>query len=266
MLFGFDWKFNLSFLTAIGGIAIPLFLWQADNSAKAISLEVISVTSLDPNPVQRLQGLEVTLEGKSIPKPYLSVLEIRNTGTKPVIASDFETPLEIITTPPVAVLRVEVNESNPSDLQPSLSASETKLLVQPLLLNPEDSIRLSVLTAGEQPTFSARSRVVGITSIPTLNTAHSKSERRNWIRIAAGVVLISIYLVQMTQVISAWRNKFEIQLWSIFTAIISMIGGTILIVSTEINSSTKISDFLIHAAPAVPLGLLMMAIRNRFSR
>lgn len=266
MFFGFDWKFYLNFLAAIGGIAIPFFLWQADHSAKAISLEVISVTSLDPNPVQRLRGLEFTLEGEPISKPYLSVLEIRNTGTKPVIASDFETQLEIIATPPVSVLRVELNESAPPDLQPSLSISEAKLLIQPLLLNPGDSIRLSVLTTGGQPTFSARSRIAGITAIPTLNTIHSKSERRNWLRIAAGIILISIYLVQMTQVISAWRSKSEIQLWSIFTAIVSMLSGTLLILSTDINFSTKISDFLIQAAPAVPLGLLMMGIRNRFSR
>ena len=265
MSIALDWKFAVTFLATVAGVVVPIALWQADLSSKTLSLEVVSVTSLDPSTPQQVHGLAVALDGAPVSKPFLSVLQVRNTGSRPVVASEFESPVEIVLAPPAKLLRVEVTNAEPPDLKPSVSVSDAKLLIQPLLLNPRDSLQLNVLTANAQPSFSARSRIAGVASIPTLTSTSSKSSRRTWLQEAMGVVLLSVYLVQMVQALEAYRRRSVVQLWTACTAIASAFGGILLLNtvggSAEVTSTFK--AFLIHAAPAVPLGLLLAAIRAR---
>jgi hypothetical protein len=97
--------------------------------------------------------------------PHLIVFEISNNGSRPIRATDFESPIEIVTPDNIKIARAEVTDTVPGDLQPELGRSDNVLKLKPLLLNPKDSIRVALVTSGGPPEFSLRARIEGISSI-----------------------------------------------------------------------------------------------------
>ena len=260
-----DWKFVVTFVVTLAGVVVPIAVWQADLSAKAITVDVVSSTSLEPSTSQQVQGFAVTIEGTAVPKPFVSVLQLRNSGSRPVTAAEFEAPIEISVTTPTRIVRAGVASTDPPDLNPTLALASGNMVVHPLLLNPRDSIKLNVLTADSQPTFSARSRIAGITSIPVTESSTAKMVRSALLQEVIGVVLLSVYLVQMTQALDAFRRRSAIQLWTFLTSIASAFGGTILLVTTGSAADGMVGfrTFLIHASPSVPLAFVIVALRAR---
>lgn len=264
----YDWKFFLTLVLTLAGVVVPVVLWQADLSSRALSIEVISSTNLDPNASMEVKGLAVTVDGNAVPLAFVSVLKLQNVGSRPVLASEFELPIEVEAKAPTRLVKAQMASATPPDLKPVLAQNGNKISIQPLLLNPRDSILLSVLTAEGRPVFAARSRIAGVASIAVVNSATTRNVEVFWVRDTIGVLLFTVYLVQMVQALEAFRRRpAVVQLWTIFTAVVAALGGIYLLSRSGSNdSSLGIGSFLIRASPSVPLAIALIVLRERFRK
>lgn len=203
-----DWKFIVGLLIAIAGVLAPIWLWQLDRRAHSLKLRLVSSVSLSVEKKIAIPELKISLDGKEIENPVLSVVELLNNGSKPIASADFESPIELKVDSGVLVIKARVTEVSPEDLHVTLDTTSSAIKISPMLLNPGDKISLSVLTAGPDGVqFSPQSRIAGISKISYQN----QTERRpRWIAGAfftsLGVIGIALYFLATSAVI--WPNTF----------------------------------------------------------
>jgi len=171
-----DWKFFVTLFATIAGVVVPVYLWQADFSSKSMGLRLLSTSALQP--AADIQDLQIFLNGKKIASPYLSSFELINTGSKPVLSADFESPIEIFPTGGAKVVSAQVTTTDPHNIPVKVAFDEQRVLIAPLLSNPKDTITFSIITSGTQPNFEPRARIAGIKSITFEDSTSEKGEYR----------------------------------------------------------------------------------------
>lgn len=159
-----DWKFFVSLVATVAGIVIPVWLWQIDQTSKAMSATLVDSSLLTPNSTQPLSGLALTFNGAPVNKAFWSTVEIMNDGFKPLIANEWEAPIEISTSSPSRILSAKLVSVSPSDLRPSMLLADNRIQIVPLLLNPNDKIRIGILTVDGSPEFQVRTRIAGVSN------------------------------------------------------------------------------------------------------
>jgi hypothetical protein len=161
----FDWKFLLTALLALAGAVVPVWLWSIDLNSNAINITLKSSVALQLGGNSAIPDLRIIIGDVIVEQAYLSTLEIVNVGAKPIPSSNFEGPMEISSSNSTKILRARVSSSQPVDLKASVNLTKEKILIAPLLLNPKDTFTLAILTSGDQPSFSASSRIAGVSRI-----------------------------------------------------------------------------------------------------
>lgn len=81
-----------------------------------------------------------------MPQLYTQVIVLRNDGTIPIRASDFEQPI-FFRYGCEKVMRGKLLSAQPATLKPSVTSSRSYIQIDPFLLNPTEQITLGVLTA-----------------------------------------------------------------------------------------------------------------------
>ena len=165
MQISFDWKFLVIILVTLAGVIVPVGLWQADRQAKSLSAVIVSQTSLKPDISSNVDGIKILVDNMPIDRPYLTVLKLSNDGSKPILTTDFEEPLEIQMGGDTSIVRSQITEREPKDIQPKTTFDAKVIKIMPLLLNPDDNITFAVVTAGGSPKFNVRSRIAGIAAV-----------------------------------------------------------------------------------------------------
>ena len=194
MLLSVDWKFFITIAATIAGVVVPVWLWQSDQRARSISVRVVSVTSLQPKLVDPKLGLQLSVGNTKVGRATLSVLDVQNDGSRPIPTTDFEGPLDVTVQEGSVLLRVSVSVSKPSSLRPAVTSTTQTLSIQPLLLNPGDTISLSILSDGEVPKFTAKARIAGVNEIQ-VSEAKSSFKRTTvlWMQVVVGCILFGAY-------------------------------------------------------------------------
>lgn len=187
-----DWKFVVTLVVAIAGVVVPVWLWQADLSSKSLSVAVINRVSLQPQESESLPGMEISVDGSRLLNPYLVVFEVTNDGSKPILPNDFESPLDIRLDSDTQFVRYRITRKAPKDIDTDISGDKKRISLKPALLNPKDSISISVITTGVAPTFETKARVVGIPDISITDTTTNKPTTARLISLLIASVLLSI--------------------------------------------------------------------------
>lgn len=199
LLKNIDWKFFSMLFVAIAAL-YPAWLPYIQSPEKDILIRQISQTALQPNVTKdKTLGLEITVDGALVKDPYFTVLEIENTGRQPILSKDFEGELQLYINKNKTILRAEVTKVKPEELIPVLSFDEKMIQLDPILLNPNDSITLSIISANGAPVFKPSARIVGVQSI----TAIRKNEDGK-AYLTAFLLFSTIYLASIASAI-AWR-------------------------------------------------------------
>ena len=186
-----DFKFWLSLLAAIAGVVIPVWLWQFDLNSRSLSLRLASSLGLQSEAKTSIPDLELRIDGRKLENPHLSILSLTNDGSRPISASDFETPIQIIVGEKTEIVRARISSTMPEDLHGEVTSSNARIELNPLLLNPKDVVELAIVTSGDSPTFSVRSRINGISRIAYQDDTRKKV---SW---ATAVVLFALSLSAM---------------------------------------------------------------------
>jgi hypothetical protein len=219
-----DWKFFANMAAAIAGIIIPVYLWQSDFSSHSLELRLRSTTSLQP--LSDIQELQVFLNGKKLESPYLSSYELVNTGSKSILSSDFETPIELIAKAGLKVVSAQVTGTNPNSIPVKITFDEQRAAIAPFLSNPKDTITFSIITSGERPIFERHARIAGVKEIAYEDS--SIRESSYWLAIfqmLTAALLVCLNSIYLPTAFSGPTLTVRKRL-SLFTGVSCLIGST----------------------------------------
>lgn len=183
----FDLKWLVGILIAAISI-IPGYLTLQGIPNKSLSYKIPYSFSIHPIGIDLVPEMKVTIKGNEITDPYFNVLSIKNTGNVPITRQDFLKKLVLTTENSVQIIIAEIENTSPENIQVNIQFDSDSLIIDPLLLNPNDEINLSIVTEGGLPNFNLRSRIIGITRIAKIES--SKSELP-----IANIIISGIFVV-----------------------------------------------------------------------
>lgn len=143
-------------------VAIAIYRRQ---STKELAYEIISnspVISVEAG----LKGkAQVLYNGRSISDARLVVLRIWNAGSLAVTVSDYDVPITLSFGKVAEILDFEILDATPNNLQVSFKQDGQNLVLEPVLLNSQDSIRIKILLTQFSNIFNVNARIVGVKQI-----------------------------------------------------------------------------------------------------
>lgn len=235
-------------------VIIPLVaIWVSwkQIQRKALSYEVISSSNILDIPNDFKDKLEIYYEAKPIQQLYLIIIKIINTGNTPITLSDYHKPISIGFGNKAEVLSFEVLKQTPSNLgavikniQPS--SVEYQVLVEPMLLNVNDSFTIKTLiTKFKSINFDVR--IAGVKSIREMMSLSSYRLFDSFILSILFICIIPLYLVGLIYIIDVTTNvsefvnkEFNILVPSYLFSLLSIILFSLML----INSISSLIEFL----------------------
>ncbi|MDH2080306.1 hypothetical protein [Pseudomonas atacamensis] len=154
-----DWKFVATTVIAIAALVVP----QIDLSSRSLTVRLLSSSPLQP--ALNIQNLQISLNGQNVESPYVSTIELVNTGSKPITSADFDGALQVLVANNAKLVSAEITSSTPKNIPAQLTTSENKTAISPFLSNPKDSVTIAAITSGPRPVFDVRARIVGINEV-----------------------------------------------------------------------------------------------------
>lgn len=248
-----DWKFFLMLVATLASVIVPVWLWQAEQQAHSMVLQRVSITSLQPQNMPTVKDLRITLNGQELDSPYLTVFDLKNNGSRPIPQSDFEVPVEINAKEPVRIVSVELASVKPNDLKPIISSHDGGITIQPLLLNPSDTLRMTAVTTGGNPEFSIRARISGIQRIDIDDkTTTSKSRARMWIGGLIGIFLVILSTGSYSEFVLTFYKQRRLVPKPFVIAMTTLMGGALLLTPfVEVYSLSLLQFILIGVVPGL---------------
>lgn len=223
-----DWRFLVTLLLTVASVIVPVWLWHADLSSKGLTLTIKSTADLQPERVGTLAGLQVLIDGQSVANPFVSVMELSNSGAKPVLGADFERPLKVVASEPSQIVKAQISSTVPASLSPRVEVIGGSLLVYPLLMNPGDTLKFTVITANAKPSFFADGRIAGVQDVTLRDAQSSRTEKRRWAAQLVACLLLVVYSVNIAEAIHAAVRKREFLVYSVTTGLIAVSGAILL--------------------------------------
>lgn len=209
MLKRLDWKYFVMLIVTIIGAALPWWLPKIESSGKPIVVEITSSTNLQPFKAEFLQELQILIDGVPVNQPFLSSIKISNEGEKVISTKDFETPLYIIFGGSVILDKLKIENTSPPDVEAKVETEKSGFHLMPMLLNPGDSISITVLTSGGKPSIIAKTRIAGVSAISVVD---GQTRKKNFLVIALMFLLSIIGLIPGIIAIDQWSPLDKKQL------------------------------------------------------
>jgi hypothetical protein len=161
------WQF-VGAAIALVALAATFLVYWLQRQRKAIAYEVVSENQL-LTVGEELEGrLQVVYEGQPARDICLLVLKLLNTGNVAIATADYERPVSFSTGQSSKILSAVVTEVDPDNLTVVLKAEESRLVIDPVLLNSKDSITLKLLVSDFSGTISTDGRIIGVKAIGRL--------------------------------------------------------------------------------------------------
>jgi hypothetical protein len=160
-----DWKYFIALIASVAGVVVPVWLWQADLNSKSLSIRLITRVSLNSVDNKTFPDIELSINGSKLTNPTLIEFIVKNDGSRPILATDFESPLEIRLESASSFVKTRVSNKTPRDIDPIISSENKQITLKPMLINPQDSITISTYTSGDSPVFGYKARVAGVSNV-----------------------------------------------------------------------------------------------------
>jgi hypothetical protein len=203
------WQFLVNVTIAILAIIIPVLIYRKKQNQRGITYQVISNTSI-LNFKEDIKGrVQVLFDNKPVGDVRLVILKIWNSGNIPILPNEHIDPIKFDFGNNVEILDTDVLETVPGDIKENAKASLKRnmggFVLEPLLLNSNDSITLKILVAQPLLTEDIRvnARIVGVNQIVRLNG--KATVRLTRFRIA----LYLSYMIYLATVIYVLFSRYE---------------------------------------------------------
>lgn len=113
--------------------------------------------------------IKILCDDKPIVDAVITVLEIFNDGNIPIVPSDFEKPITFVFGEESEIISAEIYDKSPENIYPNIHIEGNNILVEPLLLNPNDSFSIQILFSNYTlKAVKCDARIVGIREIHEL--------------------------------------------------------------------------------------------------
>ena len=196
-----------NWLTIFLSFVAPTLIWlyiQKETRELRVSIKAsIPVVSLND---QYSDGVEFFYKKEKVTSLDVVEIEVSNTGNTPIRSSDFEKPLELKYNGRVIGDAKIVNQ-NPSELEViSTITDDGTVLIEPLLLNSEDSFVLrAYISELSQNNLAVAGRVVGVEKIEITN---SDSDKNNiWLNLVLGSLIGYFFSALVRSLVAVWKFK-----------------------------------------------------------
>jgi hypothetical protein len=181
------WQFIGAVLAALA-VFISVIVYLKQRRRKSLSYAILTNTSLLKWEALAIkERLQLTYDGKAVQQASLIIVKIINSGSLPIISSDYELPVSL-GFGKAKILSAEIAEVHPRSLNVSISVegdtSGEKVVISPTLLNSGDWIALKILVAGFEYEIVVDGRIVGVNEI----RKSEKQEGPFWVFLFVGFV------------------------------------------------------------------------------
>ncbi|QTH64990.1 hypothetical protein J1N51_05955 [Psychrosphaera ytuae] len=197
-------KWIISLALAFLSLVIPIVLYFASIPERSIIFEVVSKTDLVGS-LGGIDGLEIKIKDKQIKEASLYLVKLKNTGTEPIMAGDFEKPMLIKLDS--EIFSVKAKDKSPENLTLEYLIKGESILVEPFLFNSDEEFSLEIVSSSKTyPTVD--SRIAGISSIKE-NYPSKSSIKKITISLILSFVLLVFYSKSFSLFIKRKNQKIS---------------------------------------------------------
>ncbi len=187
------WQF-IGAILAFAALPFAFWLYHLQKPRKELAYAVLSRRRL-LSVASELRGrVQITVDEKPVDDVYMLIVGVKNSGTLPILESDFIYTPKVRTSKNSQLVSVEVSKFRPSNLQVKLDLVQDSFSFGPLLLNPGDYFVVQALVSGKSPDLETDFRVVGMSKVEMLLGARPFSDRSDWGAIAFWFSLLSFMI------------------------------------------------------------------------
>lgn len=202
----------VSLFVAIVGVIGPI-AWDYNSGRKGVSLTLISHSQVISSSTA-VDGLEISYKGMILSSLSRMTFLVENTGSKPILASDVVSPIQIVPAEKSNILDVIVDSKKPENLDLQTTNNSRSIEINFSLLNPGDTAVVSLLLDSSEKDFKATTRIAGIQDL-TVNIEPPKTLTIGallWIPVGLiSLVLVITSFVGFTQYPQELRVKKSIR-------------------------------------------------------
>lgn len=198
------WQF-VAVILGFTGIVTAVVLYVMQRRRKNLSYEIISRTPLLSAREELAGRFQILFEGKRVKEVQMVVVRITNSGNVPITTTDYERPVSLDLGDKAEVLGADVTDTKPDGLEVSIGVKERRRVVlNPSLLNPNDSITLKLLVSAYQGSLTVSGRIVGVRQIRIRGKGKEAVRFLLLAWVAAGVVALGTDVLRTLPRWVAW--------------------------------------------------------------
>jgi hypothetical protein len=165
-------------IVAVIAVIVTVAIYLAQRTRKELSYEVLwDIPLIHIGNFE--EGLQLLFKGKPLRNAFSFSLRLVNSGNTPIVPEDFERPLAINFGEGV-LLKAEVQEATPENLRASISVKNQSIVLNPVLLNSEDSITIKCILSEYDGNVEVDARITGVKVVEERVRSYS-----GWIRYRA---------------------------------------------------------------------------------
>lgn len=161
---------------------------------KSLAYEIVTFTAIVGIQDKVKDRVKILFDGKEIPNAQLYEIKIINDGKQPIEKKDFEKPLEIVFDSDAEIFSAEVMETQPSNLSLDYKIEKNKIVVEPLLLNKQDSFSIKGIVNAKAKDVICNARIAGIKEVSKKlhNVMFDKFLKRIWLLVGCSISFLII--------------------------------------------------------------------------
>lgn len=167
------WQF-VGVLVGVIGILVAIIIYYFQRQQKELAFGTMLDRNLLNVSDQLAQKVIVTFDGDPVKNIRMVLLGFKNSGTSPILETDFQQPVRITFGNEAKLLSVEVTSQVPSNLKIVASHIPESDCVElaPLLLNSGDYFVLQALVSVQQLSVAVDARIVGVASLAEITSGY----------------------------------------------------------------------------------------------
>ncbi len=156
----------LGILASIAGLVISIFsYWIGKRSSKKLSYSILMQQPLLVLPEDLKDDLQVFYNQTPLRDAHLVLIELKNSGTTPILPNDYLTPLTVNFGDSAKIISTEVISQSPHLGNVKITPEQSRVMLTPSPLNPNDSLTLRLIVGNFSGNTVLEGRLTGVSRI-----------------------------------------------------------------------------------------------------
>ena len=192
-------------ILTVAGLCLTVGLFLAGRRRKRLGYLVSNTRVLGVHEELNPSRVQILFDGVPVTEVDLAIITINNWGNEPIRVEDFERPLRFRWDEPARILSAEVIEVTPPNLRPTIMVSGNEIVLDPLLLNQGDQIRMKALI-NQGRELSVDARIVGVKRVTKRLASDREASLRvdRLFKVLGSVCVVAILLMLAGRMAGFW--------------------------------------------------------------